>query len=96
MTEEKKASFEVLGVETLTSDELVKMSEITTKALFVRDYKKSDAVLDLMKLFNMEDTPEQRRFTLATVAFGAAAESANRKMHKIMETIKEIMPEEDD
>ena len=90
--EKKQTANEKLGVEILTPEEIESMSAITAKLLFKKEYHKSDAVLSLLKLFKVEDTNENRRFCLAIIAFGAAAESANRKMEAIALAIGEMLP----
>jgi hypothetical protein len=86
---EKKApkSYEVLGVEMLTKEETLEMSHITANMLFKDGYHKSDAVVDLIKLFKFEDNTENRRFALSMMTFGAAAESASSKLDRVMECL---------
>ena len=89
-TEQKKQpkSYEVLGVEVLTNEETLEMSHITANMLFKDEYHKSDAILDLLKLFKVEDTTENRRFALSMMTFGSAAESASRKLDRLVECLK--------
>jgi hypothetical protein len=84
-SEQKPTSNDALGVETLTPEELEGMATITVKMLFLSDYNKSDAVLadavvELIKLFKMSDSKKNRRFCLAIISFGSAAECASRRM----------------
>jgi hypothetical protein len=87
----KIKQYEVLGVEKLTQEEMDRMGEITTKMLFNKDYHKSDGVIDLLKLFEMEDNTQNRRFCLAIMAFGAAAESASCKLIKLVGLMEEMV-----
>ena len=87
-TEQKLKSFEVLGVENLTDAETSEMAHITANLLFKVGYRKSDAIIDLLKMFKVKDTKANRRFALAAMTFGAAAESANRKLGQLLDCVK--------
>jgi len=91
--EKQKSAYETLGIENLTDAETVEMVKMTSKLLFTRGYKKSDAVIDLIKLFKMEDTKANRKFCLSSMAFGALAESSNSRMKKVMQVIDDMIPE---
>ena len=92
-TERKQTPCEALGVENITQDETERMAVITSKALFVDNYHKSDAIIDLLKLFEIKDTTKNRRFCLAAISFGAAAERANDKINNIVQALGDMLPE---
>lgn len=85
---------EVLGVDDLTDDEIAGMAKVTSRGLFEQGYHKSDAILDMMKIFDIDDTPLNRKFALTMWAVGAAHVEASRKLDCVMEAVKILMPEE--
>jgi len=85
--EQKPKSFEVLGVENLTDAETTEMAHITSNLLFKDGYRKSDAIIDLLKMFKVKDTKATRRFALAMVTFGAAAESASGRLGQLLDCV---------
>jgi len=64
---------EALGVEDRTEGQREQMARIVHDLTHSPNYSKADAILDLMKIYNIPDTPDARKIASEIYTFSVTA-----------------------
>jgi len=81
-----------LDVSDIAPNEVIGLGRVLKKVVTEDAYCKGDAVLDILKIIGVPDTPDTRRTAAILYTFGEAEESAIRELRTMSELFSKMLP----